>query len=254
MAKSVKTVVRKMNEKLSRREASRQAQNERRKLQRRLAKELSKATGKKVTWKEAESVYQGQKVESVIASEIYKDIGKLKYTSVDNGVKRIGYDVNIQELSERTQQRFPNTQTQRRRNEMFKQDLNEASKKEPNGVSKLNKGEVHAFYAATQFIWSGTSIQENRNKKIMEEFGIDSLETIYKLIVDKELNPEDFGFSDMESLQKWIKEISKKVDIQAVRDIYQEELNERSDVPETKYNKIAIQNIVSRTSMLKQHA
>lgn len=257
--KSVKSIAEEFNKKLTRRQASRQAQNLRRKLQRRLASELSEQTGSKVSWKEAVSFYEGSKVESSITSEIYSDIKSLQAKQVEGKKQRIGYGVEIEEVRERTEERFPSSQTQVRRNRMFTHELNEATKVrrmesgeyEKAGLSSLSKNEVHAFYTATYEMWKGTSIEQNRNKDIMKAFGIKDLKTIYKLLTEDELKAKDFGFDDEEKFDKWLKEIKQKVDVDELRKILKEELQGESDVPETKYKKNAMKNIKIRVANVR---
>ena len=130
MAESVEKLYKEMNKGLTRREISRLAQNERRKLQRRLARILSNETGEKVNWKNAISEYENKKIDNVIANEIYTDYKRLQYkTQTAKGTVVKGYQVDVRELAEKNEIRFPNAQVQARRNKMFTRELNEASKK-----------------------------------------------------------------------------------------------------------------------------
>lgn len=250
--KSVRNIVDRFNQSVSRRKASREAQNERRKLQRRLANILSESIGERVSWKEATSVYEGSKVESATAQEIYSDIEKLRFRKESEKEIRVGYETNIEDIKEKIVNRFPNAQTQRRKNEMFKQEINQATKKE--GLSSLDSNETHAFYAATYEVWKNVSVEEDRNKSIMEAFGVKDLETIYNLITKKELKAEDFGFDNKEAFERWLNEIREKVDIDALRQIMQEEMEGSKDEPDSKYPKMRIQNIKVRASSVRYYA
>lgn len=247
MAKSVKNIVQEFNKNISRREASRKAQNERRKLQRRLAQELTRQTDEKVTWKEATSFYEGSKVESSIASRIYSDIGKLQYkrekTETD---ERIGYGVEISDIQERIIIEYPTAQAQKRKNEMFKRDINQSTKVD--NVTNLKAIDTHGFYAATYEAWKNVDVESDRNKAIMDTFGVNDLKSIYKLITDKELDFEEFGFEDEGLFKEWLEEIQERVDLKKLREIYRESMQGLKDEPDTKYDKFVIQNIKNRSS------
>lgn len=255
MAKNVSDIVKEFNKKLTRRQASRKAQNERRKLQRKLARELSEELGTKVTWKEATSIYEGSKIESKIAKEIYSDIGQLQARKIEGTNKRVGYSVELEEFASRAKIKYPDSSTYRR-NEMFKNKINQASSKDLEGqkLSELNSMEVHGFYAATYEMWKGTSIEQNRNIDIMKEFGVNDLESVYKLVVNKELKKEDFSFEDEELFNQWLEEIDKRVNLKELREMYSEEMQGVRDVPETKYKKDTVANIKIRTSTIKRYA
>lgn len=77
--------------------------------------------------------------------------------------------IAIQETSKyKIEERFSNY----RNDEIMKREINQAS---VGGVSKFSKEETKIFYAATQKIWQGKSI-EQRNRLIKEHFGVDTLE------------------------------------------------------------------------------
>lgn len=251
-----------MNKKLTTREASRMAQNQRRKLQRRLANELSNELGYKVTWNSATDVYEGSSVESDLAKQIYGDIQKLKSKKVEGTNKRKGYSVDLNEMEDKINYQYVQG-SQRRRNEMFKNKINQASAKDEEGkkLSELNEMDVHGFYAATYEMWKGTSIEQNRNIDIMREFGINDLETIYKLItnegkVDDELfglKASDFGFDDEMLFKQWLQQIDKNVNLKELRRMYLEEMSGLRDVPESKYKSNSMSNIKIRTSGIKRY-
>lgn len=251
---NIKDIVSEFNKKLTTRQASRKAQNERRKLQRKLAKELSSELDTKVSWKEATQIYEGSKVESKIAKELYGDIEKLKAQKIEGTNIRKGYGVELNEFSQRVKFKYPDSNTYRK-NEMFKNKINQASAKDEEGnkLSGLNSMEVHGFYAATYEMWKGTSIEQNRNLDIMESFGINDLETVYKLLVNKDLKKEDFGFNDDELFEQWLKEIDSRVNLYELRKMYDEEMKGIRDVPEVKYKKDTVANIKIRTSGIKRY-
>ena len=81
----------------------------------------------------------------------------------------------IQETSKyKIEERFSNY----RNDEVFKREINQAS---VGGVSKFSKEETKIFYAATQKIWQGKSI-EQRNRLIKEHFGVDTLEEAWNKV------------------------------------------------------------------------
>ena len=239
MAKSTKTIVQKMGGKiLSTREASRFAQNERRKAQRRLARTLSEETGEKVTWKEAYNIAKQIDAVSELSKQskaLTKTIESLTSKNIEGSKQRKGYSTSIEREAESlktfTYLRFGKETLSKkgdapdlfRRNEMFTHQINQSTRKE--GLSALDSSETHGFYAATQWIWNGASASDNRNAMIMQEFGLSDLKQVYDLIVNKELNPEDFGFDDKELFEAWLDEIRERVDIDKLREIFHEEIN-----------------------------
>lgn len=244
--KSIKQIVSAFNKTLTTRQASRKAQNERRKLQRRLAKELTSELGEKISWKQATEIYEGSKVESKLASEIYSDITKLRSQKIEGTNKRVGYSVELSEIAEKIERRYPTEQTLKRRNKIFTNELNQATKKD--SISELDKNEVHAFYTVTYELWKGVSVEQDRNKTIMNVFGVNELKTVYDLIQSKELNAEDFGFEDEETFNEWLEDIKSRVDLDEMRRIYHEELSGANDIPEAKYKTNVMQNIKIRAA------
>ena len=251
----VSNVVNSMNQNLTTREASRLAQNQRRKLQRRLANELSNELGYKVSWNESTDIYEGSSVESDLAKQIYGDIKSLKAKTIEGTNIRKGYGVELSQIEEKINYEYVQG-SQRRRNEMFKNKINQASSKDEEGqkLSELSSMEVHGFYAATYEMWKGTSIEQNRNLDIMKSFGVNDLETVYKLLVNKDLKKEDFGFNDDDELfEQWLKEIDARVNLYELREMYDEEMKGIRDVPEAKYKKDTVANIKIRTSGIKRY-
>ena len=262
MAINLKNIVSEFNKKLTTRQASRKAQNERRKLQRRLANELSQELGEKVSWKQATEIYEGSKIESKIAENIYSDIQSLKAQKIEGTNKRKGYGVELSEIETKINYEYVQG-SQRRKNEMFKNKINQASAKDEEGqkLSNLNSMEVHGFYAATYEMWKGTTIEQNRNIDIMSAFGIKDLETVYKLVTNKGnvddelfgLNPSDFGFKDRALFKQWLQQIDKNVNLKELRKMYDEEMKGLRDVPESKYKSNSMSNIKIRTSGIKRY-
>lgn len=264
MAKSVKNIVQRMNKRvLSTREASRLAQNERRKTQRRLARVLTEETGKKVSWKEAQETAKSLGTLSQEARALSKTIESLTAKRVEGTKQRKGYEVQIERVAESlktyTRAKYgrenlskkEKPQDLARRNKMFERQINQSTLSD--GLSVLKSNETHAFYAATQWIWQGADVSDNRNAMIMKEFGLSDLKQVYDLIVNKELLPEDFGFDDEELFEEWLDEIRERVDIDELRAIYHEEINEENDDPEVRYDKFAIANVRLRTANMKRH-
>ena len=259
MAKSVRKINREMNADLSRREASRLAQNERRKAQRRLSKILSEELGERVTWKEAYERAIGNEEISGRAKTYVDIIESLKgsqkgYTSdIKKVQERIKTETYYQFGSENLSTKASSTELFRR-NEQFKDRINQATLKD--GLSDLRSMDVHGFYAVTQYIWGGTSVSDNRNAKIMREFGLNDLEQVYKLITDKELKAKEFGFEDEELFEQWLDEIRKRVDLDAVRKAFDASrmISDTNDEPEIKYDKIKIANVRLKSAMIKRYA
>ena len=67
-----------------------------------------------------------------------------------------------------------------RKNQMFQRDINQAS---IGGVSTKSKEEVKIFYASTQNYWEGSKPSE-RNKRIMNSLGVETLEEAWDKIMD----------------------------------------------------------------------
>lgn len=264
--KGVFPVVQRMNQRvLTTREASRFAQNERRKAQRRLARILSEETGEKINWKNSyersleltDLSSQAESLKGTIEALTSKPVGTTK--------QRKGYQTQIETEAESIQTftyfRFGQETLSKkgegfdvfRRNEMFTHEINQSTKKE--GLSSLNKNVTHGFYAATQWIWEGASSSDNRNLLIMREFGISDLEQVYKLITNKTLKPEDFGFdsNDEELFEQWLDEIRERIDIDELREIFKEEIGGKKDIKQSgDYAKDAIKNIRIRTASFER--
>ena len=233
MAKSVGNITREMNKSLTRREASRLAQNERRKAERRLARELSSQLGRKVDRKEALSVYESQATKTGEMKALARTIRGLQAKTKEGTKQKIGYAVDIKREAESiasyTQIKYGTETlakkgdvTLQRRNKMFERQINQSTMK--NGLSTLSREDTKAFYASTLDIWNGLSNADNRNAQIMMKFGVSDLSQVYKLLTEKELKKEDFGFSDEELFQNWLKELNERVQLEERRKIVQEEL------------------------------
>lgn len=233
MAKSVVNIVDEMNKGLTRREASRMAQNERRKAQRRLAKLLSEETGQKVTWKTAMSTFESLNVKSSQAKSLARTIQNLQAKTEKGTKRKIGYSVEIKREAESiaayTQIRY-GTETLakkgnvslERKNKMFERQLNQSTTK--NGLSALDRDDTKAFYASTMDLWNGLSNADNRNAQIMLKFGVSDLSQAYKLLTSDTLKAEDFGFSDEDTFQDWLKGLDERVKLSKRREIVQNEL------------------------------
>lgn len=185
-------------ESLTKREASRMAQNERRKAQRRLARILEKELDEKVSYKNAVSVYEKTIEHSGVSKALYRTIQSLQ------AEKGGGYAVNLETQSESlsgfTQILFGSEvlnkktdTTQQRKNKLFERQINQSTMKD--GLSALSREESKAFYASTMDLWSGLSNADNRNASIMNKFGVNNLETIYRLLTDEDLDYKSYGFS-----------------------------------------------------------
>lgn len=233
MAKGVGKIVGEMNKGMTRREASRMAQNERRKAQRRLAKLLSEETGQKITWKDAMSTFESSGVQSSQAKSLARTIQNLQAKTEKGTKRKIGYSVDIQRVAESiaayTQIRYGTETLSKkgdvsleRRNKMFERQLNQSTTK--NGLSALDRDDTKAFYASTMDLWNGLSNADNRNAQIMMKFGISDLSQVYKLLTSDTLKAEDFGFSDEDMFQDWLKELDERVQFSKRREIIHKEL------------------------------
>ena len=279
MAKSVKKLSNESNRDAKRRAQSRQAQNERRKIERRMSRIIEEQTGTKIDRKEVIEQYKSGVGSGRELNALYKTYKSLEGKK---GVKSITevYKQDVSRVAESveafTEMRFgeSNPFGKRepsqvlRRNKMFERNIAQSTKKE--GLSTLDKNITHGFYAATQYIWEDSSSAGARNTEIMAEFGINDMETIYKLITDSELNFEEFGFETEEDFDMWLDEIKERVDLDELRDIFSDEMGDivanweqggntndarynGDDVPEDKYEKVKIGNIRRRTAKLKRH-
>ena len=234
MAKSVGKIVQSMNGKLlSTRQASRLAQNERRKAQRRLAKIINEETDKKATWKNAVEIFESLEQQSTQGKALVRTIKGLQATQVEGSKKKEGYSVSIEREAESiaayTQIRYGSETlaekgnvSLERRNKMFERQLNQSTTK--NGLSALDRDDTKAFYASTMDLWNGLSNADNRNAQIMMKFGVSDLSQVYKLLTSDTLKAEDFGFSDEDMFQDWLKELDERVQFSKRREIIQNEL------------------------------
>ena len=215
------------------RETSRKAQNERRKVERRMARIISEQTGKKVTGKEAVEMYETGYGEGSQLRELYRTRKSLESVKGKNSNKRKGYSVNVEKVGENidafTQIYFGRESLSKkgdvslqRRNKMFERQINQSTMKE--GLSTLSRDDSKAFYASTMDLWNGLSNSDNRNAAIMNQFGVNDLSQVYKLLTDKNLKAEDFGFDDERLFQEWLTDIDLRVDLFKRRKIVQEEL------------------------------
>ena len=219
-----------------RRQQSRQAQNERRKIERRI-----KAIQREL---ETENLTEGMRKasESQIAS--LTKVKEALTSTVKKGEKKPSYAGDIEKIGKTveafTQTRFEESSPFRRltkfqkeiqskqskqerqfaKNKVFERSLNQATFK--NGLSAFNRIDVKSFYAVTQDIWQSVSNNSNKNKAIMDKFGLSDLETVYKLLTSKELKKEDFGFNDEETFQAWLSDLDSKVNLSLRRNIFDE--------------------------------
>lgn len=205
MAKSVGSIIQTVNGRiLTTREASRLAQNERRKAQRRLARLLTEETGQKVDWKTSIQTFESMSSKSSEARALAKTIKDLQSVTSGKSKQRKGYSVSIERQAESiaayTQIRYGRETLSKkgnvsldRRNKMFERQINQSTMK--NGLSALSREKTKAFYASTMDLWQGLSNADNRNVQIMQKFGVNNLEQVYKLMTDKKLDYSEFGFS-----------------------------------------------------------
>lgn len=141
-----------------------------------------------------------------------------------------------------------NVDKQSRLNAMFQHRINMSTSKmaaegaKLSGLGKLKYGMSKAFYAVTMDLWQGVSTQGNRNAAIMENFGVTDLESVYKLVTEKELNYEEFGFKDEDTFNEWLKDLNERVNLDVRRDAVQryydslESLGEIGNTNATQYN------------------
>ena len=190
------------------------AQNQRRKIQRRMARILTEQTGEKVTWKEAVDVYKQSGIEDSGLSALYGAYESQVARKVKPGERYASqvYGQSPKSISSAiesfTSVRFNKTDGNvKRRNEMFMRDIAQSTRK--GGLSTLSEEVTHGFYAATQYIWKDAEGDMERNAKIMREFKITDLETIYKLVTNDELKKEDFGF-DVQIEARCIRFVAKR--------------------------------------------
>lgn len=256
MAKRVRKIYDEMNNGMTKREVSRKMQDERRRLQRRLAKELSEETGEKVSWKDTEKVYsetenKTSQIESLYSNiqetYIFKDeSGKRGYTQ---DVKKLGETIDTYSRMKYGSKSLGHKETEEelrqiRKDEMVRHQINQSTKKE--GLSVYDSNKSHAFYAATTSLWNDSETKEDRNEAIIRGLNVSSLEEAYNLLLDEELNFEEYGFETEEDFQQWLKDN----EIDKLRDIISEELSGKYDESEIKYSKTRIANIRDRADTL----
>ena len=120
-----------------------------------------------------------------------------------------------------------NLDKQSRLNSMFQHRINMSTSKmvaegaKLSGLGKLKYGMSKAFYAVTMDLWQGVSVQGNRNAAILDAFGVNDLEQVYKLVTEKELNYEEFGFSDVDTFNEWLKDLNDRVNLDIRREAVQ---------------------------------
>lgn len=279
MAKSVKTLSNESNRDVDRREQSRKAQNERRKIERRMSRIIEEQTGIKIDRKEVIEQYvsgvgSGRELnalyktyKTLVAKKGAKDITEVYKQDVDRVEESIEAFTAIRFSDSNVfKRREPNEIL--RRNKMFERNIAQSTKKE--GLSTLDKNVTHGFYAATQYIWEDSSSSGARNTEIMAEFGINDMETIYKLVTSSELDFEEFGFETEADFDEWLDEIKERVDLDKLREIFSDEMGDivanweqggntndarynGNDEKEEKYESVKIGNIRRRTAKLKRH-
>lgn len=219
-----------------RRKQSRQAQNERRKIERRIRAIQKEIESEKLTEgmrkSSEEQIASLTKVKDVLTAKVKKGEKKPSYSG---DIEKIGKTIEsftqtrfvetspFRRLT-KAQREFQKTQTSQERqfskNKVFERSLNQATLK--NGLSAFDRIDVKSFYAVTQDIWQSVSVNSNKNKAILDKFGLSDLETVYKLLTSKELKKEDFGFSDEALFQDWLNELDSKVNLTLRRDIFNE--------------------------------
>lgn len=281
----------KKNDELTTREISRLMQNERRKIEARMGRVLREEFGLKVTARQAAKTYATGKYASSELEMLSKEREKTFAKTIEGTKKRKGYDASLERISENvaayTQLKYgmetlskKGDVTQLRKNKLFERSINQSTKKE--GFSTLDKDISKSFYAATQDIWKGKSDISNYNTAIMQKFGVNDLETVYKLLTDKKLRREDFGdteadieeynkivksygFTNAEDFENWLNDLNSKVKLDARRKVVTEELDKigkyksggttndegynKSGEPETETSPEYINKIVSRIAV-----
>ena len=116
--------------------------------------------------------------------------------------------------------------SQKRKNDLFTNQINQSTKKD--SLSLLDADTSKAFYAGTSDLWKEAKNSSQYNEKIMESFGVSDLETVYKLLTDKELDYKEFGFSNKEDFEDWLEEIDSRVHLFSRRQIIQTEHKRKS--------------------------
>ena len=132
-----------------------------------------------------------------------------------------GYESIIAEKEDISTQKY-SAALQARKNKLFEREIQQAKSKF--GLSDITAENVDMFYRATSPLWKGESTQETRNSKIMEVFGVNDLETVFKLINNSDLNAKDFGYEDEELFKDFLKHINENVKLDKIREIIKEEM------------------------------
>lgn len=146
---------------------------------RRRAKRALESAKKKVT----ANTEAGQKYIAGLQALIESSYAEKK------GPKRGQYKFDTKELTETLStaasaaREGASTARIKRKNEIFKRDLR-LSAKEAEGA-KYSKAEVKIFYTATRGFWEGKPSSE-RNRAILEELGVRTLEEAWQIIFENE--------------------------------------------------------------------
>lgn len=259
MAKSVSN--------LSTRQVSRQMQNQRRRIQSDMAEILRNDFNVRANRENAVKLYESGKYKSRELDMLYSKRERMFAKTEEGTKRRVGYDVSLESVKQDIEgyraikHGFEKGVTQDRKNKIFERQINQSTLK--SGFSALDKDETKAFYAGTKDIWQGRAAQNKYNEKIMSEFGVSDLETVYKLLTERNLRYEDFGFETEEDFNEWIAEIDERVQLNKRREIIQSELDKIqkvkgtggttddeiynvSDVPEVETSPENINRIISR--------
>lgn len=132
-----------------------------------------------------------------------------------------GYESIIAEKEDISTQKY-SAALQARKNKLFEREMQQA--KSNFGLSDITAENVNMFYRATSPLWKGESTQETRNSKIMEVFGVNDLETVFKLINNSDLKAKDFGYEDEGLFKDFLKHINENVKLDKIREIIKEEM------------------------------
>ena len=132
-----------------------------------------------------------------------------------------GYESIIAEKEDISTQKY-SAALQARKNKLFEREMQQAKSKF--GLSDITAENVDMFYRATSPLWKGESTQETRNSKIMEVFGVNDLETVFKLINNSDLKAKDFGYEDEDLFNDFLKHINENVKLDKIREIIKEEM------------------------------
>lgn len=228
--KSVGQVAREAGRNIETRMRSRKAQNERRKIERRMARIIKEETGQKVSAKEAvEMLEKGE-----YSNPQLQSLAKAR-ESISSGVGKSGYAADVSKVAESleafTEIRFGSsnlskngTMDKYRRNKMFERNINQSTMKD--GLSALTREETKAFYAGTRDLWGGQSTANNRNATIMQEFGVNDLQTVYELLTKENLDYRDYGFMDEETFNEYLETLNQTTDLMKRREIIIDELKD----------------------------